>query len=220
MLSKSEAHSSIPSPLFSPGFGSGPTASPPVLPQGAISKIGGHYGLGSVFLSETGDHCRLGNSWKQTLSSMLCLFRSIYRLQCFHEDEFSACGYKPPLYTCHSLASVWKLFFLQLLMRPCALIKPDTRQILSVYLQTYAFQHHVLWAQKLNLFLNQLESQVHFSTHSTRTFFLEKKKKKKIARYVETVSIWSKEVLNSSAKYCAFRVCEAAHWSCEGLHVL
>lgn len=74
-------------------------------------------------------------------------------------------------------------------MRPCALIKPDTRQILSVYLQTYAFQHHVLWAQKLNLFLNLLESQVHFSTHSTRTFFLEKKKKKKIARYVETVSI-------------------------------
>ncbi|KAL8594105.1 hypothetical protein ACOMHN_000817 [Nucella lapillus] len=48
----------------------------------------------------------------------------------------------------------------RLLMRPCALIKPDTRQIMSVFLQTFAFQHHALWAQKLTLFLSLLESQL------------------------------------------------------------
>nr|KAG5709415.1 hypothetical protein BaRGS_029264 [Batillaria attramentaria] len=47
----------------------------------------------------------------------------------------------------------------RLLMRPCALIKPDTRHILSVYLQTYGFQHHALWAQKLSLFLDLMEIQ-------------------------------------------------------------
>ncbi|XP_076466624.1 dynein heavy chain domain-containing protein 1-like isoform X2 [Babylonia areolata] len=48
----------------------------------------------------------------------------------------------------------------RLLMRPCALIKPDTRHILSVCLQTFAFQHHALWAQKLALFFSLLESQL------------------------------------------------------------
>ncbi|XP_070211333.1 dynein heavy chain domain-containing protein 1-like isoform X3 [Littorina saxatilis] len=48
----------------------------------------------------------------------------------------------------------------RLLMRPCALIKPDTRHILSVTLQTYAFQDHTLWAQKLTLFLSLLQSQL------------------------------------------------------------
>jgi hypothetical protein len=29
-----------------------------------------------------------------------------------------------------------------------------------VYLQTYAFQHHAVWAQKVDLFLSLMESQV------------------------------------------------------------
>lgn len=45
-------------------------------------------------------------------------------------------------------------------MRPCALIKPDTEHIFSMLLRIYSFQEYVLWARKLTLFLQLMETKV------------------------------------------------------------
>ncbi|XP_025095393.1 dynein heavy chain domain-containing protein 1-like isoform X2 [Pomacea canaliculata] len=53
----------------------------------------------------------------------------------------------------------------RLLMRPCALIKPDTEHIFSMLLRIYSFQEYVLWARKLTLFLQLMETKLPRKTH-------------------------------------------------------
>ncbi|XP_035825634.1 dynein heavy chain domain-containing protein 1 [Aplysia californica] len=48
----------------------------------------------------------------------------------------------------------------RVLMRPCALIVPDSEKIISVTLQSYGYHKHALWAQKLTLFFKFLETQM------------------------------------------------------------